>query len=126
MGDRRGWRQLSGNLRVTKSVTLTGSATVPVTATVGPGVSGPAYWHVTGLVAQTNRPGVAPIPRFQAYLNEANAAYSLGLTYDGSFTSAVADEHISRGQNLVFAWTGGQAGDVATVTLTGATDNVPI
>lgn len=115
---------MSGNLRATKSVTLNASGAG--TVTLGPGASGPAYWHVTGLVAQTSRPALAPIPRFQAYLNEANPQYSLGLTYDGSFTSAVADEHISRGQNLVFAWTGGQAGDVATVTLTGATDNVPI
>lgn len=104
-------------LRVTKSVTLNASGTG--TVSLGPGQSGPAYWHVTGLVAQTSRPGAAPVPRFQTYLNEASPAYSLGLTYDGSFTTAQADEEISRGQNLVFVWTGGQLGDVATVTLSG-------
>lgn len=106
-------------LRATATVTLNASGTG--TVTLGPGVNGPSAssWHVTGLVAQTNRPGVAPIPKFQAYQNEANAAYSLGLTYDGSFSTATADENIPRGQKLVFVWTGGQAGDVATVTLSG-------
>lgn len=104
-------------LRATKSVVLdvNGNGTVAL----GPGVGGPAYWHVTGLVAQTSRPGLAPIPKFQTYLNEASPAYSLGLTYDGSFTTAVADEEITRGQVLVFSWTGGVLGDVATVTLSG-------
>lgn len=106
-------------LRVTGSVTLNASGTG--TVTLGPGISGnPSYnWLVTGLVAQTNRPGLAPIPRFQVFKNQALAAYSLGLTYDGSFTSAGADEPIARGESLVFVWSGGLAGDIATVTLSG-------
>lgn len=109
-------------LRVTGSVTLAGLAAAATgTVTLGPGVNGgPAYiWNVTGLVAQTSRPGLAPIPRFQVYKNQALAAYSLGLTYDGSFTSAGADEVIQRGESLVFVWSGGNPGDVATVTLSG-------
>lgn len=106
-------------LRATKSVVFNASGAG--TVTLGPGVSGPAYWHVTGAVVQTSRPGQAPIPRFQAYLNEATAAFSLGLTYDGSFANAVCDEEITRGQNIVCAWTGGTAGDIGTVTLTGTT-----
>jgi len=105
-------------LRVTRSVVLNASGTGSVT--IGPSVTGPrGQWNVTGLVAQTTRPGQAPIPRFQAYRNEANPQYSLGLTYDGSFASATADEVVLPGQTLVFVWSGGQSGDVATVVVTG-------
>lgn len=110
------------NLRVTGSVVLAGVAgSATGSVTLGPGVNGnPSYnWRVSGLVAQTSRPGLAPIPRLQVYKNQALAAFSLGLTYDGSFTSAGADEAISRGESLVFVWTGGNPGDVATVVLTG-------
>jgi hypothetical protein len=111
------------NLRVTGSVVLAGLAGAATgTITLGPGVNGnPSYnWHVTGLIAQTSRPGLAPIPRLQVYKNQALAAFALGLTYDGSFTSASADDVVSRGESLVFVWANGNPGDVATVVLTGA------
>lgn len=110
------------NLRVTGSVVLTGAnGSATGTVTLGPGVNGnPSYnWLVTGLVAQTSRPGIAPIPKLQVYKNQALAAFSLGLTYDGSFTSAGANESISRGETLVFVWSGGNTADIATVVLTG-------
>jgi hypothetical protein len=102
------------------SVTLNASGTG--TVRLGPG-SGPAYWGVTGMIVQTSRPALAPIPRFQVYLNEASAAFSQGVTYDGSFGSAKTDAEIvlTRGQQLVCVWTGGLAGDIATVVLSGTT-----
>lgn len=105
-------------LRASASVTLdgTGAGTVQL----GPGSSpGPAYWRVTGLVVQTTRPASAPIPRFQAYRNEATADNSIGLNYDGSFAQAIGDEVFTRGEILIGRWTGGQLGDVATLTISG-------
>lgn len=95
------------------------------TITLGPyGQRGASSWHVTGLVAQTYRGGVpaaglAPIPKLQAFLNNATPDNSLGLTYDGSFTSAGADEIINQGDQLIFVFTGGVAGDIGYVTLSG-------
>jgi hypothetical protein len=113
-------------LRQSGSVTL--DANGNGTVTLGPLPRGPAYWHVTGLIAQTTRVvggqvvsagGLAPIPKFQVYRNQATADNSLGLTYDGSFTTAQADEQITRGETLLFVWTGGAANDIATVVVTG-------
>jgi hypothetical protein len=96
---------------------VTGSGTI----SVGPNVSaGPANWHVTGVIVQTSRPGRAPIPAVQVYLDVIDPSKSQGMTYDGSFTpSRRADVKLIRGQQLIIVWTGGQVGDVASVTLSG-------
>lgn len=105
-------------LRASGRVVLNAAGTG--TITLGPASqSGQPVWHVTGLVAQTSRPGLAPIPKLQVYLNSPTPDNSLGLTYDGSFTTAAADDVVTRGQTLVFVFTGGLAGDVANVTLSG-------
>jgi hypothetical protein len=90
------------------------------TVTLGPDASrGPAHWHVTGVIVQTSRPGVSPIPRAQVYLDRAEPGRSQGLTYDGSYDQGACDIDIQRGTLLVAAWTGGQSGDIAYLTVTG-------
>lgn len=80
---------------------------------------GPANWRIDGVILQTDRPGQAPIPRAQVYLDDAIPGNSQGLSYDGSFAQGRCDLSVTRGQKLVCAWAGGQAGDKAYMTLTG-------
>lgn len=110
--------QPRASLQAAAQVTLgaSGSGTV----SVGPDASrGPATWRVNGVILQTTRPGVAPIPRAQVYLDDSVAGQSQGLSYDGSFAQGSCDITLTRGQKLICTWTGGQSGDVATMTLTG-------
>jgi hypothetical protein len=81
--------------------------------------AGPAHWSIDGAVIQTSRPGLAPVPSCQLYLNSMQASASLGLTYDGSFKAAGGSMNLSLGDVLYAVWTGGQVGDVATLTVTG-------
>lgn len=89
--------------------------------TLGPNSSaGPANWHVTGVIVQTNRPGLAPVPSVKIYLDVVSNDNIQGMAYDGSFTpSRSADVKMVRGQFLIAVWAGGQAGDIASLTLTG-------
>lgn len=80
---------------------------------------GPAYWRVDGVILQTNRPGLAPVPRAVVYLDDTTAQNAQGLSYDGSFAQGRCNITLARGQALVCQWSGGQSGDVATMTLTG-------
>jgi hypothetical protein len=106
------------NLNEAASVTLNASGTG--TVTLGPNSSqGPATWHITGVILQTSRPGVAPIPRAQVWLDQQIPASSQGLSYDGSFAQGATNLTIVRGQNLICTWTSGQSGDVASMTVTG-------
>jgi hypothetical protein len=90
------------------------------TITLGPDSSrGPATWRITGVIVQTNRPGQSPIPRVQVYLDRVSPDASQGLSYDGSFAQGACDLTITRGQNLICVWAAGQAGDEASLTLTG-------
>jgi hypothetical protein len=43
----------------------------------------------------------------------------LGLCYDGSFSVATGDQMLSRGSHIIAVWSGGQAGDRATLTANG-------
>lgn len=103
-------------LNAGKSVVLdsTGAGQIPI----GPD-TGPANWQVTGILTQTNRPGVSPIPRVQLYLDVVDPANALGLSYDGSFGQAAGDQLLTRGQHIIAVWTGGQSGDRATITVNG-------
>ena len=85
---------------------------------LGPDQGAP-HWEVTSLVTQTDRPGQAPVPRVQLYLDTADPTNSLGLRYDGSYGQATGDQTLTRGQHIIAVWTGGQSGDVATLTLNG-------
>ena len=105
-------------LSVGKSVTLNASGAG--TVTLGPDAGrGPAHWRVDGVIIQTTRPGTAPVPRAQVFLNDTTPDNSQGLSYDGSFAQGSCDLTLARGETLVCQWTGGQSGDVATMTLTG-------
>jgi hypothetical protein len=107
----------SGNVTLaTVAGTVTGSVTL------GPGLNGdrgPAHWHVTGVITKTNRPGVAPIPRVEVFLDTTDTGNSQGVTYDGSFNQGGCDIPLGRGQKLIAVWTGGTAGDIATLVLSG-------
>lgn len=108
------------DLRVSGSATLaTVGGVVTGTVTLGPGRNndrGPANWHVTGVIAQSSRPGVAPIPRL-VVVDEVGT--TLGISYDGSFDSGGCDIRMGRGQFLAATWTAGANGDVVTLTLSG-------
>jgi len=108
---------MTTNLNEAVSVTLNAAGTG--TVTLGPNNAGPATWHIDGVIIQTTRPGVAPIPRVQVWLDQQIPASSQGLSYDGSFAQGSVNLTITRGQNLIAQWTGGQAGDVASLTVTG-------
>lgn len=107
---------MTQNLTHGRSVTLdaAGGGQVELEPT-----SSPPNWHVTGGVVQTNRPGQAPIPRVQLYLNTVDPTNSQGVGFDGSFGPFVGDLTLTRGQKLIAVWTGGQAGDTATFTVNG-------
>lgn len=88
---------------------------------LGPDTGGPQTWEISGMVLQTNRPGRAPVPRAQVYLDSATPGNSKGLTYDGSFASGFVTGMLTltRGQQIIVTWTGGQEGDTATLTVNG-------
>lgn len=104
-----------------KGLSTTLNAAGAGTVTLGPDQAGrgPANWHVTGVILLSSRPGVAPIPRAVVYETSVDASHLQGLSYDGSFAQGVADLTLTRGQTLVCNWTGGQAGDVVSLTATG-------
>jgi hypothetical protein len=106
------------NLNLGKTVALNASGAG--TVTLGPDTGrGPANWHVTGVIVQTNRPGLAPVPRVVVYLNDQSASGTQGLSYDGSFAQGACDLNLARGQQLMCVWSGGQSGDLASFTVTG-------
>jgi hypothetical protein len=81
---------------------------------------GPATWDVDTLLYKTNRPGVAPIPRIEVYLDDPGSSAQAQLfSYDGSFGTAGGSCRVVRGQQLIAVWTGGTAGDIASFTITG-------
>lgn len=85
---------------------------------LGPG-SGPPYWNVTKMVVLTDRPGEAPVPQCSVYLDSEDANGLLDSTYDGSKDATEVDIDVQRGQHLIAVWTGGQAGDTATLSVSG-------
>lgn len=89
-------------------------------ARVGPdSVRGPANWHVTGVILKTSRPGQAPVPRAEVYVDRISPECLQGITYDGSFAPGRCDFTIARGQTVIVVWSGGQSGDTASATITG-------
>lgn len=105
-------------LNAAKTTTLDGSGGGRVT--LGPdGVKGPANWQVSGVILKTDRPGEAPVPRAEVYIDRVSPECLQGITYDGSFATGRCDFGIARGQTVIVVWAGGQAGDEASVTITG-------
>lgn len=113
---------VTSDLLIGKPVTLNAAGTGQVS--LGPD-QGPPYWQVTGIVLQTNRPNLSPVPVCQLYLDDVAAVNSLGLTSNGSFKTASCDRPLTRGQHIIAVWTGGQSGDVATLTLSGTKGDAP-
>jgi hypothetical protein len=106
-------------LNVAKSATLATVAGV-VTASVELGPDdGVPFWNVTKMMLRTSRPGAAPVPACTVYLNETSPRGDQGSTYDGSRDESDCDIDVRRGEHLIAVWTGGQVGDVATLSLTG-------
>lgn len=106
-------------LNAAKPVTLALSGGV-VTGTLelGPDDGAP-FWNVTKVAVFTSRPGRAPIPSCTVYLDETSSRGYQDSTYDGSRDSSDCDIDVRRGQHLIAVWTGGQVGDIATLSLTG-------
>jgi hypothetical protein len=88
----------------------------------GQGSPGPRTWHIDTIIVQTNRPGKAPVPRTQIFKDTAVPENSQGLSYDGSFGQATGDLTLTGHETVIIQWSGGQAGDRATATLTGRTE----
>lgn len=108
------------NLNAAKSVTL--DATGSGTLTLGPeDQPGTQIWNIDGLLwsSQASRIGKAPIPRIQIYQDIVGPSNAQAQSYDGSFGSAGGSLALQRGSRLVAVWTGGQAGDVLSLTVTG-------
>jgi hypothetical protein len=87
--------------------------------------SGPPYWTVAKMLVGTSRPGQAPVPTCSVYLDTESENDLQGSTYDGSRDESAEDIPMQRGQHLIAVWTGGQAGDVATLSLTGWKADTP-
>lgn len=108
-------------LNVSGRVTLDASGNG--TVSLGPGKTpGPRTWNITQVTVQTNRPGLAPVPRFQLYRDFVSPDNSLGLDYDGSFNQGLSSGNgtqLTVPSEVICVWTGGQSGDIATLTVTG-------
>lgn len=106
------------------SVPLNKGATVALDGTgagqvsLGPTV-GPPHWHVTRVAIRTSRPGQKPVPTFTLYLDSTDANGLIDMTYDGSSDATDVDLRLLKGQQIIGTWSGGQAGDVATMSLYG-------
>lgn len=101
----------------------TANASGAVTVTLGPAdVRGAAAWNVTRIQIRNKnaaRRGKPPIPTCNVYLDSEDASGLIDGTYDGSFDFSECDLDLSRGQSLIAVWSGGQAGDVMELSVTG-------
>lgn len=104
---------------LSKGVTGKLDATGGVTLQIGPEARGKQYWRITSVLLKSSRPGQAPIPRAEVWLDSQDAQSQQGLTYDGSFASGHCDISMTRGQELICKWTGGQTGDTVQLTVNG-------
>lgn len=105
-----------------QSVTLaTVNGVVTGTASVGPtDQRGVNTWTIDTVIWKTNRPGVAPIPRIELFIDDAsNPANFQMVDYDGSYGTAAGRCVLAHQQKLFAVWTGGTAGDIAQFTVTG-------
>lgn len=111
---------MSERVRLSAAAVVTLDASGGGTVDIGPsGVRGPANWQVTGVILKTSRPGAAPVPRAEVYIDRIAPDALQGITYDGSFAPGRCDFTIARGQSVIVVWAGGQSGDEASVTVTG-------
>jgi hypothetical protein len=85
---------------------------------LGPDV-GPPRWQVTRAAVRTSRPGQRPVPTFTLYLGTEDANGLIDQTYDGSSDTTDLSVTVFKGAHLIGVWAGGQAGDVATLSVYG-------
>jgi hypothetical protein len=106
------------NLNVSASVVLNASGGGQVA--IGPqNTPGTQSWNVSGILVKTSRPGVAPIPACDVYLDSVDPGSIVATMYDGSRNQGPGDQILVQGQRLIAVWAGGQSGDVATLVLSG-------
>ena len=109
-------RRISLNTGVPVTLDASGNGT----ARLGPdSARGPAVWNIDGVILTNGRPGQAPIPRVQVYIDTVSAANRQGLSYDGSFAQGKCDIRLTRGQQILAVWAAGQPGDICEFTVTG-------
>lgn len=111
---------MADTVNLTRGVTGKLDANGSLVLEVGPGAAGKQNWRVTSVLLKSSRPGKAPIPRAEVWLDSQDAQSQQGLTYDGSFASGHCDITMTRGQVLIVQWTGGQQGDTVQFTVNGS------
>lgn len=103
-------------LRRSVQVTLNGAGAG--TARIGP-TFGPSVWHVTNAQVKTSQPGVGNIPQCVLYAVTQDDNGYIDTAYDGSADSCDIPFDLNLGQQAIAVWTGGNAGNLATLTLVG-------
>ncbi len=104
-------RQLHDSARVTLDASGAGSVRF------GPGRHG-VRWTIRRITVQTSTSAL--VPRAKVYRGEIGDAAFITGTFVGSFdVDDGLDEQLDAGEYLTVAWTGGDAGAVATATWSG-------
>jgi hypothetical protein len=104
-----------------KSVDIILGGTGGGTARIGPSF-GPPVWHVTNSQVRTSSPGQGNIPLCTLYRGTQDSNGYIDTTYDGSADSCDIPYDLVQGSQAIAVWSGGNPGDVATLTLIGTTE----
>lgn len=88
------------------------------TARLGPR-QGPPVWHVQTISVRTSQPGAGSIPYCALYRGTEDSNGYIDLTYDGSADSSDVNFDVMQGTEIIAVWTGGNPGDVATLSVYG-------
>lgn len=87
-------------------------------AAIGPSF-GPAVWHVAVTSVRTSQPGQGNIPQCAIYRGTEDANGYIDLTYDGSADACDIPFDLIQGTQVIAVWSGGNPGDIATLSVTG-------
>ena len=87
-------------------------------ATLGP-TFGPPTWHVRSIAVRTSQPGAGSIPLCATYRATEDANGYIDTTYDGSADATDVAFDLVQGTEIIAVWTGGNPGDVATLSVYG-------
>jgi hypothetical protein len=80
---------------------------------------GPPTWHVQTISVRTSQPGQGKIPQCALYRGTEDSNGYIDLTYDGSADSTDVNFDITQGVEIIAVWTGGNPGNVATLSVYG-------
>jgi hypothetical protein len=86
--------------------------------TLGP-TFGPSTWHVQTISVRTSQPGAGDIPQCATYRGTEDANGYIDTTYDGSADATDVNFDLTQGTEIIAVWTGGNPGDVATLSVYG-------